>query len=154
MSGPNKSSLISFPLISSTMEARFSFARRVSCSADFVALEGISVTSRCLEFLCLVKPPFDLHIFVQWGQGNDYLPSISAIASANTALILSLSVSTQQQRKHRDYCMIHSQLCDLAIPRLRYHFWLGKLHILLFRHFVSLLKFCFTLHNVFMTFEQ
>ncbi len=80
--------------MSSTIEARFSSDRRVSCSADFVVLEGKSTASRCFEFVCFVKPPFDLQIFVHLGQGNDFLPSISLIASRNSASTSSLSVST------------------------------------------------------------
>ena len=111
MSGPNKSSLISFVLMSSTMEARFSSERQVSCSADFVVLEGVS---RCLEFLCFVKPPFDFQIFAHWGQGNDFLPAISLIASTNSAS--SRFLYQQQQRKHRD-CMIQSRSSHLAFLR-------------------------------------
>ena len=49
-----------------------------------------TAASRCLEFVCFVKPPFDLQTL---GQGNDFLPSISVRASGNSVSTSSVSVS-------------------------------------------------------------
>ena len=71
------------------------------CQLDFQTLgdsfrklsSKSTAASRCLEFVCFVKPPFDLQTLVQLGQGNDFLPSISVRASRNSVSTSSVSVS-------------------------------------------------------------
>jgi hypothetical protein len=49
--------------------------------------------SPCFEFVCLVRPPFDLHTLSHLSHSNDFFPSISETASLNSFSISVVSVS-------------------------------------------------------------
>ena len=78
------------------MPARLSNVRRL-----FSQSSKSTAASRCLEFVCFVKPPFDLQTLVQLGQGNDFLPLISVRASRNSLSTSSVSVSTISSDRFR-----------------------------------------------------
>ena len=64
------------------MPARLSNVRRL-----FSQSSKSTAASRCLEFVCFVKPPFDVQTVVQLGQG------VSVRASRNSVSTSSVSVS-------------------------------------------------------------
>ena len=57
----------------------------------------------CLEFVCLVKPPFNLHNLSHSVQGNDFSPCISVNTSLNSHSISSLSVSVTTMERFNWY---------------------------------------------------
>ena len=46
--------------------------------------DKILSASPCFELVCLVRPPFDLHILLHFEQGNTFAPLISTIEVANS----------------------------------------------------------------------
>ena len=80
----------------STIKDRSSFVSEGMLSCPFV------LVLPCLEFTCLVKPPFDLHTFSQLLQGKDFSPDISHRASAISSSIVSSSpVITDKVKRQR-----------------------------------------------------
>ena len=76
--------------------------------------------SRCFQFVCLVKPPFDLQILMHFGQGNDFLPSVSVRASRNSAstssVYVSKSVSDISRLKASFLCLSRPKSIQLRNP--------------------------------------
>ena len=95
--GPYKSPAVRFVFIDSTTPARRAALTCVVLltkdSCDCCPIRLTTRDSRCFEFVCLVKSPFDLQILMHFGQGNDFLPPISVRTSRNSASPLSVFVS-------------------------------------------------------------
>ena len=109
-SAPCKFSSIRLFLIDSTIEITMP-SQREAC----VAFQPTRTSSGCFVFVCLVKPPSDLHILSNLAQGNDFFPSISSRASQNSASISSVSFQVRLLRQSTSFFHHHILIKALSM---------------------------------------